>query len=253
MAGTAPLESDFLMLQIGLNPYGLTYYLGLQGIGTARMNPSGAGLGGFLGIAEELGARTIEFHNDWLVQLSREEGRALRDRIASLGMRPVISLGPPLEGVESAILSAQLVGARIIRLGLTPVLCGDRAACGEQWQKMILYARRTLAEFGPRAADLGIVLAIENHQDLGSAELIDLATEAGKNVGICIDTGNPLAVGEEPIAFARKVAPLVRHLHLKDYNAQWTEEGYRLVRCAIGDGCVPSRKSRRCFQSTTRS
>lgn len=26
---------------------------------------------------------------------------------------------------------------------------------------------------------------------------------------------------------------------LKDYRAQFTEHGYRLVRCAVGDGCVP--------------
>ncbi len=27
--------------------------------------------------------------------------------------------------------------------------------------------------------------------------------------------------------------------HLKDYRVQFTDEGYRLVRCAIGDGAVP--------------
>jgi hypothetical protein len=31
----------------------------------------------------------------------------------------------------------------------------------------------------------------------------------------------------------------VRYLHLKDYRVQFTAEGYRLVRCASGDGCVP--------------
>ena len=35
------------------------------------------------------------------------------------------------------------------------------------------------------------------------------------------------------------VAPHVRHVHLKDYRVQWTDEGFRLVRCAIGDGAVP--------------
>jgi hypothetical protein len=28
-------------------------------------------------------------------------------------------------------------------------------------------------------------------------------------------------------------------VHLKDYRVQFTTEGYRLVRCAIGDGAVP--------------
>ncbi|MEO7192431.1 MAG: hypothetical protein ABI051_15365 [Vicinamibacterales bacterium] len=27
--------------------------------------------------------------------------------------------------------------------------------------------------------------------------------------------------------------------HLKDYRAQFTADGFRLVRCAIGEGCVP--------------
>ena len=39
----------------GLNPYGLTYYLGLQGAGGPRANPKAAGLEGFIAIATELG------------------------------------------------------------------------------------------------------------------------------------------------------------------------------------------------------
>jgi hypothetical protein len=31
----------------------------------------------------------------------------------------------------------------------------------------------------------------------------------------------------------------VQHVHLKDYRVQFTDEGFRLVRCAIGDGAVP--------------
>jgi hypothetical protein len=84
-----------------------------------------------------------------------------------------------------------------------------------------------------------LILAIENHQDLGSEELVTIAEEAGENVGVVLDTGNPFAVGEDPVAFTRRAAPRIRHVHLKDYVAQFTGEGYRLLRCAIGDGCVP--------------
>ena len=68
-----------------------------------------------------------------------------------------------------------------------------------------------------------------------------IAEEAGEHVGIVLDTGNPFAVGEDPVAFARRAGHRIRHVHLKDYAAQFTDEGYRLVRCAIGDGCVPFR------------
>ena len=41
-----------MKLTTGLNPYGLTYYLGLQGMGTPRHNPNGTGLEGFIALTE---------------------------------------------------------------------------------------------------------------------------------------------------------------------------------------------------------
>ena len=82
------------------------------------------------------------------------------------------------------------------------------------------------------------MLAIENHQDFGSDELVAFC-EATRGVGICVDTGNTFPVAEAPLDFYARVAPHVRHVHLKDYRVQFTDEGYRLVRCAIGDGAVP--------------
>jgi hypothetical protein len=54
-----------------------------------------------------------------------------------------------------------------------------------------------------------------------------------------MDTGNPLAVGESCDGFARAVLPRLRHVHIKDYRVQSTSEGFRLIRCALGDGAVP--------------
>ena len=52
-------NSAWPLFKLGLNPYGMTYYLGLQGRGTSRQNPKGTGLEGFLAIAEELGAHSF--------------------------------------------------------------------------------------------------------------------------------------------------------------------------------------------------
>lgn len=54
------LEDSDMTIRTGLNPYGLTYYLGLQGKGTDRANPNGKGLDGFLDLATELEARVVE-------------------------------------------------------------------------------------------------------------------------------------------------------------------------------------------------
>ena len=222
---------------LGLNPYGLAYHLGLQGAGGPRANPKGAGLEGFIAIAAELGAKVLEIYDPWLRALSDDGLRALRDRLAALGMTPVVSSG--LTGsFESALRSARALDAKIIRHSLTTVLCGDRHALGDKWKELVAQVRAALADRGPRVFDDGRTLAIENHQDFGSDELTDFC-ESARGVGICLDTGNTFPVAEAPLDFTRRVAPHVRLVHLKDYRIQFTDEGYRLVRCAIGDGAVP--------------
>jgi 3-oxoisoapionate decarboxylase len=227
-----------MKLNVGLNPYGLTYHLGLQGKGTTRANPNGAGLEGFIAIATQLKARVLEIFDPWLAEKGDPEIIALRDRLSGLGMRPVVSAGLNMMGpVESALRSARLLDARVIRLGLSPVLEGSRNAWGPKWFELQAAIREGLAKYAPMAAAEGRVLAIENHQDFGSEELVEFCTEFG--TGICLDTGNTFPVGESPLDFARRVAPHVAHVHFKDYRVQFTDEGYRLVRCAIGDGVVP--------------
>jgi sugar phosphate isomerase/epimerase len=240
MVSPLPVGSRKLMFRLGLNPYGLTYHLGLQGRGTPRHNPHGAGLEGFIALAQELGARTLEIYEPWLTDLPDAEVVDLNKRLAGLGIVPVVSGGLIVAGpLDNAFRAARLLEATTIRIALTPVLCGDRNAAGEKWQEYNTTIRAALTEWGPRAAAEGRVLAIENHQDFGSDELVAFCELGGPGVGITYDTGNSFPVAEAPLAFTRRIAPHVRHVHLKDYRVQFTDEGFRLVRCAIGDGAVP--------------
>jgi len=228
------------MFQIGLNPYGFSHTVGLQAFGTPRANPDGTGLRGFIRIATDIGARCFEFDGRWLAPLSNDELAALAaelpdvPRLCSYWLQHV-----PGETLDEAIRATRTIGARTIRIHLTPVLEGARAKQGPRWQQLIAHARETLNRESRRAADAGLQIAIENHQDFGSDELMAFAEEAGPNVGIALDTGNAFAVAEDPVAFAMRVAPRIKHVHLKDYVSQFTPEGFRLIRCAIGDGCVP--------------
>src|SRR6266496_1909653 len=90
---TSSFSGSEPMLAVGLNPYGLTYVLGLQGRGTPRANPGGSGLAGFIAIASELGARTLEIFEPWLAAMSEADLGALKERLAGLGMTPVVSTG----------------------------------------------------------------------------------------------------------------------------------------------------------------
>ena len=229
-----------MKLNVGLNPYGLTYHLGLQGKGTPRANPNGKGLEGFIAIATELKAKVLEIFNPWLAELSDQQLMDLRNRLGDLGMTPVISAGLNMMGpIESALRSAKLLDAKVIRLGLSPVLEGSRNAWGVKWFELQQSIREGLAKYAPMAEAEGRLLAIENHQDFGSEELVDFCREFGPAMGITLDTGNTFPVGEAPMDFVRRVAPIVCHVHFKDYRVQFSDEGYRLIRCAIGDGAVP--------------
>ena len=134
------------MLDVGLNPYGLTYTLGLQGHGTPRANLNGRGLEGFIEIATELRAKTLEIFEPWLAKMTDDELAALRDRLKRLGMRPVVSSGLHMGSIDSCLRSAKGLGATIIRFALTPVLCGDRSALGEKWPELVADVRAKLAD-----------------------------------------------------------------------------------------------------------
>jgi sugar phosphate isomerase/epimerase len=222
---------------MGLNPYGLTYHLGLLGGGTPRANPYPAGLEGFIGLATEIGARAIELRDTWVVAMTDAELAALRARLAALDMEPVFSSGLQNIDIESAVRVGTALGARYIRVALTPILCGDRAAAGARWHELVASVNARLAAYAPLVNAAGLRLLIENHQDFTSRELVALCER--HDVGIVYDTANSFPVAEAPLDFTAVIAPHVRYVHAKDYRVQFTGEGIRLVRCPTGDGAVP--------------
>ncbi|HVY51255.1 MAG TPA: TIM barrel protein [Devosia sp.] len=226
-----------MKLRVGLNPYGLTYHLGLQGRGTPRANPRPAGLEGFLALCSELGAETVELWEGWLTPMSAPELAALRARLG--GRMPVVSSGLERGDLVRLFELAEALEAPLLRFALTGVLCGDRATSDPPWPERVRGVREKLARAAEMAERAGRTVVIENHQDFTSDELVGLCEQFGPAVRIVYDTGNSFPVGEAPLDFTRAIAPYVRYVHLKDYRVQRTDEGIRLVRCAIGDGAVP--------------
>ena len=135
---------------------------------------------------------------------------------------------------------AAKTGANVIRVTLSHILCGDRRTLAGGWSAHFEALVDRLKEVLPVAEDLGVCVAAENHQDATTEDLLALAERTGNcpAFGITLDAGNPLAVGQDPVEAAQRLAPIVRHIHLKDYTIHFAPEGYRLVRCAAGDGCV---------------
>jgi sugar phosphate isomerase/epimerase len=143
------------------------------------------------------------------------------------------------EPLRRWIPQAAALGAPVLRVILSRVLGGNRREMRGGWRAHLERACAVLQTVRPVAEAYGVTVAVENHQDATSEELLWLCdTVGGDRIGITLDTGSTLAVAEGPVEFAQRVMPLVRNIHLKDYHISLSPTGYRLCTCAIGDGVV---------------
>jgi sugar phosphate isomerase/epimerase len=143
------------------------------------------------------------------------------------------------ESLEPLLRVAARFGESFVRVKLSTILGGNRYQAGLSAAAWFEATHRRLERVVPLARQYGVVLAIENHQDVTSAELVRLIDAVGADaLGVNFDTGSTLATCEEPVAFATAVAPYLRNVHLKDYQLFTGPEGFRLVRCALGRGVV---------------
>lgn len=139
-------------------------------------------------------------------------------------------------------LAVQLDAGTVRTIVRGAKLGGDRRPLAGRWQSFLQAILEGFRLAIPVAEQADVSLAVENHQDLASEELLWLCESIGsQRFGITLDTGNALATAEEPLEFARRVAPYVKNVHLKDYQVYMSSEGYRLVRCPLGQGVVDFR------------
>src|SRR5262245_57801895 len=135
-----------------------------------------------------------------------EEGRAakLREKVEASGMylEGIVRLPqarPDVERFVNEVEAAMKAGARVLR---TVLLSGRRyetfesAAGFRKWRDGAV-ASVALAE--PVVARRNVRLAVENHKDLRVGELLDVLKRLdGPHVGVCVDTGNSIALLEDP-------------------------------------------------------
>ncbi len=90
-----------------------------------------------------------------------------------------------------------------------------------------------------RAEELNIKIAIENHCDLKTDELILLIEKVNSPfVGVCVDLGNFLIHLENPVDSVKKLAPYIISTHFKDYAYSMENWGFKYFGVALGDGII---------------
>jgi len=80
-------------------------------------------------------------------------------------------------------------------------------------------------------------VAIENHKDWLVPELLSILQRISSEwVGICVDTGNSIALLEDAMAVVEALAPFAFSTHLKDMAVQEAADGFFLSEVPLGDG-----------------
>jgi hypothetical protein len=102
---------------------------------------------------------------------------------------------------------------------------------------------KTLRAVRAQAVDLNVKIAVENHGDMQAWELRGLIEEAGADfVGICLDSGNAVAVMEDPLLTLEVLGPYTLTTHIRDSAVFEHPSGAAMQWVALGDGVIDFRR-----------
>lgn len=158
----------------------------------------------------------------------------LRDHLQGLGF----SLEVDTSGTDPAHMKELLHVAH--RMGATSLRTYTRHA-GTPAEMMAATAR-DLAAVMALAADLGVVIVLENHEDFTGPELAQIVRDVGHpNLKILFDYGNSQMVLEDPEAALDVVLPHVHSVHFKDHVMVRPEVAGQLTVAGVpvGEGFLP--------------
>jgi 3-oxoisoapionate decarboxylase len=139
--------------------------------------------------------------------------------------------------MNSLIPKAQCMGADIMRIVASSLMFRFEPH-GPQIDAIV----DMLTESVKVARDCDVILAIENHIDYTSAEILEIIERVDSDyLKVNFDTGNTLRMMEDPVAAARRLGPFTVATHTKDMDAcrhVRPEEWYFFSSVPVGTGLI---------------
>ncbi len=112
-----------------------------------------------------------------------------------------------------------------------------------EWKEFVRNAKAAIARAVPIVERNKIPLGIENHKDWTTEEqLALLASYESEYVGATLDTGNNIALLDDPIGHVKALARYAVSTHLKDMAAKEYEQGFLLAEVPFGDGFLDMKR-----------
>lgn len=145
-----------------------------------------------------------------------------------------------------AIATAQVLGADIVKVSMD--LIRPRPVAASRFHPDVMAQIKSVAsrikQLAPAAEAAGVKIAVENHCDTFSEEIIWLLDQIDNPlVGACIDTVNALMVMEDPMAAIENLAPRAFTNHFRDDRIEFRRHGFKLTGTAIGDGDIDIKRA----------
>jgi sugar phosphate isomerase/epimerase len=148
--------------------------------------------------------------------------------------------------LDEAIATAGSLGADIVKVSMDLVRPRPLAASRfhPRVKDQIESFASQLKASAPAAAAAGIKIAVENHCDSFSEEILWLLDRVGHPaVGACIDTVNALMVMEDPMQAIANLAPRAFTNHFRDDRIEMQRYGFKLTGAAVGEGDIDMKRA----------
>ncbi|MCD4719632.1 MAG: sugar phosphate isomerase/epimerase [Desulfobacula sp.] len=236
-----------------------TYSLYLHGIGQAWAGfklPWERQLSTFhlLDLGIELGLDGFHLDDGVLENLEssflREVGASAKKHNLYLEYNMSLDLGNFGIGIQhnlkDGLTTAQAIGADVVKVSMD--LPRPRPRAGSRFHPEVMpYLKETVKQLksaAPMAEDHGIRLALENHCDSFSEEILWVLKEVNHPfVGACIDTMNAWHIAEDPMTAIENLAPVAFTNHFRDDRVEFCRDGFRVRGVAVGDGDIDMKKA----------
>ena len=202
----------------------------------------------FVDRAKQLGVDGVSLESCFFPGFEPAYLDGLKMQLDAAGLMRVFAWGHPdgLEGGKSKTAYKEMVEmiphARRLGADVMRVVGSSLMFRFENHQEQIERLTGMFREAVRVAADHGVKLAIENHIDFTSDEIVQLLDQVDSDhLGVNFDTANFARLLDDPVKGMRKLAPRVLATHIKDLkvNAQASvDDWFFFSSTPVGDGFV---------------
>jgi sugar phosphate isomerase/epimerase len=180
----------------------------------------------------------------------KEVGAAAKEKNLYLEYNMSMDLGNIDTGIQhdlkDGLHTALDLGADVMKVGMD--ITRPRPRTGRKFDPRVMpYFEETIKRFkaaAPMTEEFGIYIALENHCDSFSKEILWILKEVDHPfVGACVDTVNAWHMGENTMEAIENLSPVAFTNHFRENLIEFHRDGFKVKGVATGDGDIDMEKA----------